>query len=88
MPTVTLKIDEKVSDKILWLLSHFSQNEVEVIGGLSHRFVENKALEALRGNLQAYADPLKREMEEKAWELHVADETDCLNKSATNKGFF
>jgi len=31
MQTVTLKIDDNVSDKFLWLLNHFSQNEVEIL---------------------------------------------------------
>jgi len=31
MQTVTLKVDDKVSDKFLWLLNHFSQNEVEIL---------------------------------------------------------
>ncbi len=31
MQTVTLKVNNKVSDKFLWLLNHFSQNEVEIL---------------------------------------------------------
>jgi hypothetical protein len=31
MQTVTLKIEDSVSDKFLWLLNHFSQNEVEIL---------------------------------------------------------
>jgi hypothetical protein len=31
MQTVTLKIDDNISDKFLWLLNHFSQNEVEIL---------------------------------------------------------
>lgn len=31
MQTVTLKIEDNVSDKFLWLLNHFSQNEVEIL---------------------------------------------------------
>lgn len=31
MQTITLKIKDDVSEKFLWLLSHFSQNEIEII---------------------------------------------------------
>jgi len=31
MQTVTLKIEDNISDKFLWLLNHFSQNEVEIL---------------------------------------------------------
>jgi hypothetical protein len=31
MKTVTLKIEDNVSDKFLWLLSHFSQNEISIL---------------------------------------------------------
>ncbi|WP_341327899.1 hypothetical protein [Methylotuvimicrobium sp. KM2] len=31
MKTLTLKIDDSVSDKFIWLLQHFSENEVSVV---------------------------------------------------------
>jgi hypothetical protein len=31
MKTLTLKIDDSVSDKFLWLLQHFAQNEVSIV---------------------------------------------------------
>lgn len=31
MQTVTLKIEDSVSEKFLWLLNHFSQNEIEIL---------------------------------------------------------
>jgi len=31
MKTVTLKIEDNVSEKFLWLLNHFSQNEVKIL---------------------------------------------------------
>ncbi|MCD4817391.1 MAG: hypothetical protein K8S23_01720 [Candidatus Cloacimonetes bacterium] len=31
MQTLTLKIEEKITDKFLWLLKHFSQNEVKIL---------------------------------------------------------
>ena len=31
MQTITLKIEDSISDKFLWLLNHFSQNEVEIL---------------------------------------------------------
>jgi hypothetical protein len=31
MKTLTLKVDDSVSDKFLWLLQHFAQNEVSIV---------------------------------------------------------
>lgn len=31
MKAVTLKIEDSVSEKFLWLLNHFSQNEIEIL---------------------------------------------------------
>ena len=31
MQTLTLKIEDDVSDKFLWLLKHFSQNEIKIL---------------------------------------------------------
>ena len=31
MQTVTLKIDDSVSEKFMWFLSHFDKKEVEVV---------------------------------------------------------
>jgi hypothetical protein len=31
MKTVTLKIDDSIDDKFLWLLEHFSSNEIKIL---------------------------------------------------------
>ena len=31
MQTVTLKIEDNITDKFLWLLNHFSQNEIKIL---------------------------------------------------------
>ncbi len=31
MQTITLKLEDKVSDKFLWLLSHFDKGEISII---------------------------------------------------------
>ena len=31
MQMVTLKIDDNISDKFLWLLNHFNPNEIEIL---------------------------------------------------------
>ena len=41
MHTIRLKISDKIYDKIIWLLSKFNKDEVEVITE-SHEFTENK----------------------------------------------
>ena len=39
----------------------------------SQKSIENDSIESLGGILQKYADPTKRAMEDKAWELHVKE---------------
>ncbi len=31
MRTITLKIDDRISERFLWLLSHFSPDEVQIL---------------------------------------------------------
>lgn len=31
MQTVTLKIDDNISEKFLWLLNHFNKNEITIL---------------------------------------------------------
>jgi len=31
MQTITLKIEDNISDKFLWLINHFSKNEVKIL---------------------------------------------------------
>jgi hypothetical protein len=31
MKTVTLKIDDSINDKFIWLLEHFSSNEIKIL---------------------------------------------------------
>ena len=31
MRTITLKIDDRINDRFLWLLSHFSLDEVQIL---------------------------------------------------------
>jgi hypothetical protein len=73
MPTITLQIDDKVSDKFLWFLNHFSQNEVKVINNTSEIEPQKNDLESLGGSLNQYSDSSKLELESKAWELHIMD---------------
>jgi len=31
MQTITLKVEDTISDKFLWFIEHFSKNEVEIL---------------------------------------------------------
>lgn len=73
MQTVVLQIDDKVSDKFLWLLDHFSQNEIQIVKNIQEKKHQPNDLESLGGSLNKYADSSKIELEESAWELHVMD---------------
>jgi hypothetical protein len=48
MQTVTLKIEDNVSDKFLWLLNHFSQNEVEILEKTEYKS-DDEYLRSIKG---------------------------------------
>jgi len=51
MHTIRLKINDKVYDKILWLLSKFSKHEVEIINEDAEYFENQKYLEQELGEI-------------------------------------
>lgn len=51
MHTIRLKINDKVYDKILWLLSKFSKHEVEIINEDAEFFENQKYLEKELGEI-------------------------------------
>ena len=55
MQTVTLKIEDSISDKFLWLLSHFSQNEVEILEKTTYQN-DDEYLRSIKGMEQSIID--------------------------------
>ena len=41
MQTVTLEIDETISDKFFWLLNHFSPDEIKIVKPLELSSLQN-----------------------------------------------
>ncbi len=62
MQTVTLKIEDNVSDKFLWLLNHFSQNEVEILENTVYKS-DDEYLRSIKGMeesiLEASNEPIE-----------------------------
>ncbi len=48
MQTVTLKIEDNVNDKFLWLLSHFSKNEIEILDKTTYKS-DDAYLKSIKG---------------------------------------
>ena len=48
MQTITLKLEDNVSDKILWLLKHFDKNEVEILEQTSYKS-DDEYLKSIKG---------------------------------------
>ncbi|MDD5373464.1 MAG: hypothetical protein PHO62_08570 [Sulfurimonas sp.] len=48
MQTVTLKIEDSINDKFLWLLSHFSKNEVEILDKTTYQS-DDEYLRSIKG---------------------------------------
>jgi len=71
MQTITLKLEDNVSDKILWLLKHFDKNEVEILEQTSYKS-DDEYLKSIKGMqesiIKASKEPLdnyvtRRELE-------------------------
>ena len=52
MQTVTLKIEDNVSDKFLWLLNHFSKNEIKILDQ-SNYINEDEYLRSIDGMVES-----------------------------------
>ena len=62
MQTVTLKIEDNITDKFLWLLNHFSQNEVEILDKSTYQS-DDDYLRSIKGMeesiIQASNEPIE-----------------------------
>jgi hypothetical protein len=62
MQTVTLKIEDSINDKFLWLLNHFSANEVEILDKTTYQS-DDAYLRSIKGMeesiLQASNEPIE-----------------------------
>jgi len=63
MQTITLKIEDNVSDKFLWLLNHFSQNEVEILENTVYKS-DDEYLRSIKGMeesiIEASNEPIEK----------------------------
>ena len=55
MKTVTLKIDDSINDKFLWLLEHFSSNEIKILEQ-SEYVSDDDYLRTIDGMVQSFND--------------------------------
>jgi len=55
MQTITLKLEDTISDKFLWLLNHFSQNEVEILDKTTYQS-DDEYLKSIKGMKQSIID--------------------------------
>jgi hypothetical protein len=62
MQTITLKLEDNISDKFLWLLNHFSLNEVEILDKTTYQS-DDDYLRSIKGMeesiIQASNEPIK-----------------------------
>ncbi len=62
MKTITLKIDDNVNDNFLWLLKHFSDNELRILE--QAEYVDDDAyLRSIEGMVQNILDARSEPME-------------------------
>ncbi|SFV53735.1 hypothetical protein MNB_SV-6-59 [hydrothermal vent metagenome] len=55
MQTITLKLEDSISDKFLWLLNHFSRNEVEILDKTTYQS-DDEYLRSIEGMEQSIID--------------------------------
>ena len=55
MQAITLKVEDSISDKFLWLLNHFSQNEVEILEKTIYQS-DDEYLRSIKGMEQSIID--------------------------------
>ncbi len=48
MQSVTLKIDDNIKDKFMWLIGHFSRNEVEILESNQYKS-DDEYLKSIKG---------------------------------------
>jgi hypothetical protein len=48
MQTITIKLEDSISDKVLWLLKHFDKSEVEILD-TSFYESDDKYLKSIKG---------------------------------------
>jgi len=62
MQTVTLKIEDSVQEKFLWLLEHFSKSEIEILDKTTYRS-DDEYLRSIKGMeesiLKASSEPIE-----------------------------
>ena len=52
MQTITLKLEDNISDKFLWLLNHFSENEIEILDKTTYQS-DDEYLKSIKGMEQS-----------------------------------
>jgi len=52
MKTVTLRVDDSINDKFLWLLKHFSSNEIKILEQ-SDYITDDDYLNSIKGMVQS-----------------------------------
>ena len=62
MQTVTLKLEDSISDKFLWLLNHFSQNEIEILDKTTYQS-DDDYLRSIKGMEQSIIDASNEPLE-------------------------
>ena len=55
MQTITLKIDDKISEKFFWLLNHFSKSEVTILDQAEFKN-DDEYLRSVKGMEQSIID--------------------------------
>jgi hypothetical protein len=55
MRTITLKIDDTINDKFLWLLEHFSQDEIKILEQ-SNYISDDEYLRSIEGMVKSIQD--------------------------------
>ena len=65
MQTITLKLEDGISDKVLWLLKHFDKSELEILNTSSYES-DDEYLKSIKGMqesiIKASNEPIKKSL--------------------------
>ena len=62
MQTITLKVEDNVNDKFLWLLEHFSKNEIKILDQSEYQS-DDDYLRSINGMVQSIQEARKEPIE-------------------------
>ena len=63
MKIITLKVEDSIDEKFLWLLNHFSKNEIEILDRTTYQ-TDDEYLKSIKGMEESIVEDSKSAMKD------------------------